>query len=117
MNKSELFIEEYRNLSLEEIGIIQWLLAEHDRLELANQLDNVKVISKCGCGCRTIGLQVESEVANSQGLHLSAQGFSPEGVPIDVILHIRNGLIYEFEVYAMDGTEKFTLPETEKLHI
>jgi hypothetical protein len=49
-------------------------------------------------------------------LHLSASGYSPEGIPVGVMLHIRNGLLSELEAYSEDGTKVFGLPDTEKLN-
>lgn len=117
MSKPKLFIEEYRDLSAIEVDLIRWLLAVTNNSEFIEQVEKTKVISKCGCGCRTIDLQVEGYDAKSGGLNLSAQGISPEGVPVDVVLHIRHGLISELEVYSMNGINEFGLPEIDQLHI
>jgi hypothetical protein len=117
MNKDQLFVEEHRGLSAREINLIQWLLVETNNLEFVEQIKKTNVITKCGCGCKTIDLQVEGYEPKSGGLTLSAQGFSTESVPVDVILHIRNGLISELEVYAIDDAKEFSLPETDSLVI
>lgn len=93
---------------------MRWLLKAHDHTELVEQLDKVKVISKCGCGC-TIDLHAD-DIENIPGnLHLSAQAVSPENVLLDVILHVRNGVLAELEIYAVHDTKDFTLPEVDKL--
>ena len=112
-----MFIEEHRDLSLKEVNLIKWLLSKTNHSEFIEQIEKTKVISKCGCGCRTIDLQVEGYEAKSGILNLSAQGVSPEGVPVDVILHVRRGLISELEIYSMDETKDFGLPEINQLHI
>src|SRR5262245_48347939 len=117
MNHYEAFVEEHRELRAEEINLIQWLLVATGNLDYVEQIEKTRVVSKCGCGCRTIDLEVEEYEAKSGDLHLSAQGYSTEGVPMDVILHVRRGLISELEVYAMDGTEGFSMPEIDKLNI
>jgi hypothetical protein len=119
MNKSEVFIEEHRNLSVKEVDLIKWLLVTTNNLQFVEQIENAKVVSKCGCGCHTIDLQVEGYEAEAKPsvLNLSAQGLSPENVPVDVVLHVRHGLISELEVYALDGTEEFDLPKIDTLNI
>lgn len=117
MHKEEMFIAEDRDLSVREVDLIRWLLTITNNLEFIEQIEKTKVITKCGCGCRTIDLKVEGYKSKSAGVNLSAQGFSPESVPVDVVLHIRQGLISELEVYAMDGTEKFSLPDVDSLNI
>jgi hypothetical protein len=39
-------------------------------------------------------------------------GQSPEGVPVGVIVHVREGQLAELEVYSMTGEDKvsFSLP-------
>lgn len=117
MSKDKWFIEENRDLSAREVDLIRWLLTVTNNSEFMEQIEKTKVTTKCGCGCRTIDLQVEGYESKSGGVNLSAQGFSPEGVPVDVILYVRHGLISELEVYAMDGTKEFALPEVDSLNI
>ena len=117
MSKVQFFIEEHRDLSAREVDLIRWLLTITNHSEFIEQIGKTRVITKCGCGCRTIDLQVEGYEAKSGALNLSAQGFSPEGVPVDVILHVRHGLISELEVYAMDGSKEFALPEVDSLNM
>ena len=117
MHTTDLFIEEHRNLSVKEIDLIQWLLAETNNLELMTQIENTKVMSRCSCGCPTIDLKVEGVETRPLGLTLSADGHSPEGVPVGVILHVKDGLLSELEVYSQDETKEFSLPEEGKLHV
>lgn len=117
MNKEPLFVEERRNLSSKEANLIEWLLIKTKYSELIEQIEKTKVISKCSCGCPTIDLQVEGYESAPVRLVLFAEGVSPEGIPIGVILHVRNGLISELEIYSQDGTKNFRLPEIDKLHI
>ena len=117
MNKPPFFIEEHRDLSEKEVDLIRWLLTVTDNQELIEQIGKTKVISKCGCGCPTIDLYVEGFETKPLGLILSADGLSPEGTPVGVILHVRGGLLSELEVYSEDGTKEFSLPEINKLHV
>ncbi len=42
-------------------------------------------------------------------------GKSPEGVDINVILHVRGEALSELEIYSRDGTDSFSLPKPEDL--
>ena len=117
MGKEPLFIEEYRDLSTKEADLIEWLLTKNNYSELIGQIGKTRVISKCSCGCPTIDLQVKEYESGPIRLVLSANGFSPEGIPVGVILHVGNGLISELEVYSKDGTKVFGLPEIDKLQV
>jgi hypothetical protein len=75
------------------------------------------VVSKCSCGCPTIDLQVEGYESKPVSLILSAEGFSPDGTPVGVILHVRNGLLAELEVYSQDATKFFELPKIDSLTV
>lgn len=86
-------------------------------LRMTGQLPLVSVASRCGCGCPTINLAVDGKVAShrSPSLILSeASGVSPEGVSFGIILHCRDGLISELEVYPLKDVA-FTLPEIEQI--
>jgi hypothetical protein len=117
MNERTFFVEEYRNLSTKEINLIEWLLINTKHSELIEQIENAKVISKCNCGCPTVDLEVANVDNQSINFHLSASGYSPEGIPVGVILHVRNGVLSELEAYSEDGTKVFDLPEADKLKI
>jgi len=117
MSKEQLFVEEYRDLSTKEVDLIEWLLTKNNHSELIEQIGKTRVVSKCSCGCPTIDLQVKECESGSVRLVLSANGFSPDGIPVGVILHVRNGLISELEVYSKDGTKVFGLPEIDKLQV
>src|SRR6266487_4462699 len=117
MNERTFFVEEQRNLSTEEINLIEWLLINTKHSELIEQIEKAKVISKCSCGCPTVDLEVAGVDKQPINLHLSASGYSPEGILVGIILHVRNGLLSELEVYSEDGTKIFGLPDTDKLKV
>ena len=82
------------------------------------QLPKVAVASRCGCGCPTIDLAVNGRIASpaSPTVILSeAGGVSPEGISFGIILHGREGLISELEVYSVDRAGPFTLPDVEDI--
>ncbi len=44
-------------------------------------------------------------------------GHSPEGIPVKVILHARQGELSELEVILVDETKMFSMPVPEMLRI
>ena len=65
------------------------------------------VVSRCGCGCPTIDLSVDGSTTPSHGpseIVADFYGNSPEGVPICVLVHVRDGKLSELEVYSADGS-------------
>jgi hypothetical protein len=112
-------VPDARQLTQKERSLLEELLS-HGTAEsklYTGQLPLVTVASRCGCGCPTINLAVDGKVAShrSPSLILSeASGVSPEGVSFGIILHCREGLISELEVYPLKDVA-FTLPEIEQI--
>jgi hypothetical protein len=80
----------------------------------ARQLPQVTVVSRCSCGCPTLDLAVagrSASLASPSTILAAAGGVSPEGVPFEITVHGREGIISELEVYALTGDVPFTLPE------
>ena len=112
--KSQYFIPEARPLSDPERRQLEKLLrngtAESSRY--AGQLPLVSVASRCSCGCPTLDLAVAGRSASPGSpstLLAGASGMSPEGISFEIILHGREGLISELEVYSVTGEVPFTL--------
>jgi hypothetical protein len=115
-------IREERDLTPSERRLIECLI-RHGRAvsgDLLEQLAVARVVSRCGCGCPTIDLAVGDRLARTTGgwdVVGDAAGLSPEGVAITAILHVRDGLLAELEVYASSGYNgPFTLPDPEQLN-
>ncbi|SRR6266496_647616 len=117
MNERRFFVEEHRNLSAKEINLIEWLLINTKHSDLIEQIEKATIISKCSCGCPTVDLEVTGVDEQPINFHLSASGYSPERIPVGVIVHVKNGLLSELEVYSEDGTKVFGLPDTNKLKV
>ena len=117
MNEETFFVEEHRDLSTKERDLIHWLLVETNQPDLQEQIGKAKIVSRCSCGCPTIDLQVVGVNEQPINLHLSASGYSLEGIPVGVILHIKNGLLAELEAYSETGIRVFDLPEIDKLQV
>lgn len=109
-------IPDIRPLSVEELSLLSWLL-QHGAEKAAAylpQLQEVTVVSRCGCGCPTVDFAVCGRVARPgcpSTILAEAVGDSPEGVRVSLILHARDSLLSELEVYDLTGLDHpFTLP-------
>ncbi len=108
-------IPEARELTSEERLLLEHLLRHGTREATAylEQMPRVTVVSRCGCGCPTIDLAVGGQTAppgSGSTILCDALGVSPEGVRFGIILHAREGLLSELEVYPTDGDAVFSLP-------
>jgi len=114
-------VQDRRDLTSDERDMLEWLLANgyEGASAFTSQLAQVKVISRCACGCPTIDLAVgekHERTSGSSTILADAVGYSPEGVKVDVILHARDGQLSELEFVSHDDTTAFTLPKIEALH-
>jgi hypothetical protein len=113
---------EHRDLSREERRLLEWLLMNGDDKAAAytSQLPQVRVVSRCACGCPTLDLALgerKSRTVGASTILADAVGHSPEGVPVDVILHAREGELSELEVVSHDATKVFSMPTPETLRV
>jgi hypothetical protein len=86
-----------RAITLQEDGLIRWLLDHSDvDPELFNsQLSDVTVASKCNCGCPTIYFAYRGEPVTRKGEHLISDYLATvEGQEVGVMLFERDG--YKF---------------------
>ncbi len=122
MKENKFRVPANRPLTSAECTLLKWLLDNgvSDAEIYERQLTDIHVCSTCSCGCPTIDLamgdETEGTTASSQIL-ADAEGFSPEGVPVNVILHARENKLSELEVFSLDGTKNFNLPTPDKLTI
>lgn len=114
-------VADVRPLTPDERCLLEWLL-NHGTAEAVSyleQLPMVSVVSRCGCGCPTIDLAVGGRAAplsSPTTILAEAGGVSPEGVRVDIIVHGREGLISELEIYDLAGVaETFSLPRIDDL--
>jgi hypothetical protein len=108
-----------RPLSAEEYALCNWLIAHGSPTagKYAPQLERATVASRCTCGCPSVDLAVGGKhtVGGSEIIG-DAEGLSPEGLRVGVILHCREGQLSELEVYPIDPPSKpFRLPKPEAL--
>ena len=114
-------IPDIRPLTEEERRLLEWLMAHRSRkaADYLDQLAKVSVVSRCGCGCPTIFLTVDGRCGRGGSTILADfSGVSPEGVLVGVLVHVREELLSELEVYSMaddEGEGGFSLPRVEDL--
>jgi len=118
----DLTSPEYRDLTFEERRLLKWLIANGNAgaSAFASQLPQVKVVARCTCGCPTLDLALGEKKFRTVGastILAEAVGRSPEGAPVNVILHAREGEISELEVISCDQTKVFGMPTPEKLEV
>jgi hypothetical protein len=117
---STLRVPDARDLTSKERLLLQRLLLHGTEKSkpYIEQFPRVTVASRCGCGCPTVDLAVGGRVASLGSptvILAEAGGVSPEGVSFGIILHGREGLISELEVYPIDGEGLFTLPDIDNI--
>jgi hypothetical protein len=88
-----------------------------DRRRFSAQLQLVKVVGGCRCGCPSVDLSLVGRVEDLTGSEILVGGdaSSPEGTPVAVMLWIRNRELVSLEVHAWDDTRQFGLPKPETL--
>ena len=108
-------ISEHRDLTVNERQLLEWLL-ENGSSEASNyrlQLIQVKVVGHCSCGCPSIDLAIggkDSRTIGPSTILCDAHGHSPEGVPLMVTLHAREGELSELEVITDYDVDLCTIP-------
>ncbi len=101
----EYCIPDKRELRKEEKELLIFLL-EKELPELKKNIDNLKVIGKCGCGkCPTIlfGLSFEDSPIKNATLVIDYQGKGINGELIGTSLFSSGGIPTELEFYSLDG--------------
>jgi hypothetical protein len=103
-----------------EREIIRWLLEHGDPqyLPLASQVDALRVVSKCTCGCPTVDFALEGNPPLRKGTHLICDcGATVDEQPVGVLLFACDGSLSMLEVYSCAGSDKpFGLPKIESLY-
>ena len=122
MEENKFAVPAIRPLTSGERTLLKWLLENgvSEATAYKKQLMDIHVCSTCSCGCPTIDLAMLDKTERITGpsqILADAEGFSPEGVPVNVILHARENKLSELEVFSLDGTKNFSLPTPDKLTI
>jgi hypothetical protein len=118
-----------RPLNAEEAKLIEFLLRDpFAATELRKQVEQVRVVSRCGCGCASVNLAVDAAVpaaewdpadspmGRSDWVPLIAHGTDAVGKDVEVTLHVTVGYLNELEIWT-GGFGDFTLPVPETLRL
>jgi hypothetical protein len=100
---------------------VKWLIANSspDSFKYASQISQLQVVSRCPCGCPSVDFAIagRSRFGPSEVI-ACADGHSPEGTPVWVMLHSHQGEIAELEVYPLaNDAGVFGLPKPESLKV
>ena len=102
-------IPENRPLSQEEADLVKWLLEHGWNKTAANfipQIERLRVVSRCGCGCRSIDFSVDNiEPDYSVGLETLSDYYWGEGGKdlCGIFVFQRGGRLAGLELYSVDG--------------
>ena len=110
-----------RPASQQEREIVRWLLEHGDPkyLPLASQIDALRVVSKCTCGCPTVDFALEGNPPLRKGTHVICDELATvDDQTVGVMLFACNGNLSMLEVYSIAGSdEPFALPKIEDLYV
>jgi hypothetical protein len=108
-----------RELKPDEKELIKNLLSHlPNPVTYIEQIDHLRVVGKCDCGCPTIDLALKKHQQKSSAIPeilVEADGRSPEGIPVGIILWTKAGCISELEVYPWEDAVNFGLPDIKTL--
>ena len=110
------------DLNSDERALLEFLLTAEfpGRSELLDQAQHVQAVGDCDCGCGTIDLGVEGRVVPAQAheglVPVEAYG-ERNGVPLEVLLFVRGGLLSSLEIvdYSTDRPLAYPTPGELKL--
>lgn len=105
--------ESRRKITQDERSMVRWLL-EHaatspDHAKYLETVDTLEVVDRCDCGCPSVDFLKEGQGAGAEIL-ADAVGTATDGLPLNLILWGKEGVISGLEVYNYDGGSWFPLP-------
>jgi hypothetical protein len=119
MEKTANPIDEDRSLTREEESLVRWLLehSEKDGPSYLPQVDDVRVVSRCPCGCATINLSVKGERRSDQKMKVIADfAWDRDGQQFGIFVFEHGGFLAGLEVWSIDGqADPSTLPRPDQL--
>ena len=106
-----------RELSQIERALLEYLISR-EATERLSEIDNLKVVARCGCGeCPTVLFATSLEQEPQQlGKELASySGQNSEGIEVGVVLRECRGEITELEAWSPHGPEIKTWPPLDRL--
>ena len=115
-------VREDRPLTNEERDLLRWLFenSEHVREpELAQEIEELHVISRCDCGCASVDFSVAGRAPAKHGIREVTDEFywtSAEGHINAVLAYEKDDHLAGLELYSVDGlSTPSELPNPEEL--
>ena len=111
-------IKHQRDLSPEEVRLLEFLLTDSGHHSYLNQLQQLKVVARCGCGkCPTVLLGESLEAApQPNGADVTQyMGQNADGVQVGVTLMAVNGILSELEASSLSGEAVSSWPSIKSL--
>jgi hypothetical protein len=109
-----------RPITQEEVTLLHWLLEHGDPQfrHLSLQIDALRVVSKCSCGCPTVDFDLLDGINSRKGEKLIGDELGTvDGQEVGVMLFQVDGKLSTLEVYSFAGSDKpFGLPKIEDLY-
>ena len=104
-----------RGVTAQEASLVRWLV-EHGEQgcdRLLDQIENLKVVSKCNCGCPTVYFALQNDGSSRKGERLVSDWIAEmDGEMFGVMLFAVAAQISSLEVYCCSGrVTTFGLPE------
>lgn len=122
MGPQALAIAEERELHPGERSLVRWLV-EHGvagAREFLPQVDQVRLVSRCGCGCASLNFEIGGKGWPSRGgmqILSDHQWRDPEGRLFGIFLYAKENTLAGIDVYSVDGLAvPIVLPRPEDLH-
>ena len=107
-----------RLASPEERRLVEWLLRNAattaDAASFLAQVPDLHVVGGCSCGCPSVDFKIGGQDAVAS-IIADAEGTSPEGLPVGVILWAKHDRISGLEVYPFEDTQHFGMPDLKTL--
>ena len=113
---------EQRPLTTQEEQLVRWLINSVGQEEnYLPQVSRLRVVTRCTCGCPSVDFALDGRLSKLHGpadIIADAEGRTPEGALVGVILRVREGELSDLEVYSTDGfTSTFSLPSPGQLKV
>ena len=108
-----------RPIAPAETELVRWLLARAGLRTavdaLATQVAGLLVAGRCDCGCPSVEFLVEGLSATAS-IVAEAEGQTPDGTSVGVLLWARAGRLSGLEVYDRGDSVNGALPRPEDLY-
>ncbi|HLF79112.1 MAG TPA: hypothetical protein VJB57_16650 [Dehalococcoidia bacterium] len=107
-----------RELTSQERALLLWALdAKGGQERYLEQVESLRVIGGCDCGCPSIDFSSDDDLNISSRIIVDFYGESPEGIPVGGILWAAGESLSSLEIYSLPDAEHYSLPSLDSLHL